>query len=173
MSERAIRSLSMLLAGLGATISAYLLYVRYTGGTLACATGGCETVQHSSYAKLVGVPVAALGLAAFLGILVAALARGEWAQQAQATLALSVFFFGGYLLYVQVVEIGALCQWCVATDVITSALAALALLRLRLVGVAAPVTAARSYPQPRPNGNRGPNRHRDARGPRGSSFHRG
>jgi uncharacterized membrane protein len=160
MSERTIRLSSAALAALGAAIAGYLLYVRYTGGALACATGGCETVQHSRYAEVLGVPVAGLGLAGFLGLLVAALARGEWARLTQATLAVSAFLFGAYLLYVQVIVIDAICQWCIASDALTTAITALSLLRLRLGAVSAPAPPAkgRPYPKRRPNGNRGPNR---------------
>jgi uncharacterized membrane protein len=131
MSERTIRLTSAALAAVGAAIAGYLVYVRTTGGTLACVTGGCDTVQHSSYAEMFGVPVAALGLAGFLGLLASALAPGEEARLTQATLALAGFCFGVYLLYVQVVVIDAICQWCVATDLLTTAIAALSLLRIR------------------------------------------
>ena len=130
MSERSVRIASAVLASLGVAITTYLLYVRETGGSLVCSTGGCETVQSSSYAELLGIPVAALGLAGFLVLLVAALARGEWARLTNATVALSAFLFAAYLLVVQIVVIDAICQWCVATDVLTTALAALALVRL-------------------------------------------
>jgi uncharacterized membrane protein len=53
-------------------------WIGAVGGALVCPTGGCETVQSSSYAELLGVPVAAVGLVGFLAILGAALARGEW-----------------------------------------------------------------------------------------------
>ena len=44
------------LAGLG--IAGYLTYVHYAGVHPVCvASGGCETVQSSSYAKLAGIPV--------------------------------------------------------------------------------------------------------------------
>ncbi|MGH3070713.1 MAG: vitamin K epoxide reductase family protein [Gaiellaceae bacterium] len=157
MSERTLCLASALLAAAGAAITAYLLYVRQTGGALVCSTGGCETVQSSPYAEVLGIPVAALGLAGFLALLIAALARGEWARLTQATLALSAFLFGAYLLYIQVVVIEALCRWCLATDVLTTAIAALALLRLRLGATPAPRPAApaRPYPQRRPNGTRG------------------
>lgn len=160
MSERTIRTASAALAAVGAAIAGYLVYVRATGGTLVCATGGCETVQHSKYAEVLGVPVAVLGLAGFAGLFAAALARGEWARLAQATLALAAFLFGAYLLYVQLVVLEAICQWCVASDAVTTAITALALLRLRLppVPAAAPVRAGRPYPKRRPQGNRGPNR---------------
>jgi uncharacterized membrane protein len=160
MSERPLRLASAVLAVPGAVITAYLLYVRQTGGALVCLTGGCETVQNSSYADVLGIPVAALGLAGFLGLLVAALARGEWARMTHATLALSAFFFSAYLLYIQLVVIDAICQWCLATDVLTTAIAALALLRLRLGAAHTPVPAApvRPYPKRRPNARRGTNR---------------
>jgi hypothetical protein len=42
------------LALAGAAVAAYLVYARYAGTQLACTTGGCETVQHSKYAKAAG-----------------------------------------------------------------------------------------------------------------------
>jgi uncharacterized membrane protein len=131
VSERGLRLASVLLAAAGAAISAYLLVVRETGGTLVCATGGCETVQSSRYAELLGFPVAALALVGFAAVAGAALARGEWARLAHATVALTALGFSGYLLVVQVVELEAICQWCMSVDVVVTALAALALLRLR------------------------------------------
>ena len=130
MSERSVRIASAVLASLGVAITTYLLYVRETGGSLVCSTGGCETVQNSSYAEVLGLPVAALGLTGFLVLLAAALARGDWARLTNAAVAVSAFIFGAYLLVVQIVVIDAICQWCVATDVLTTALAALALVRL-------------------------------------------
>jgi uncharacterized membrane protein len=130
VTERSVRIASAVLASLGVAITTYLLYVRETGGSLVCSTGGCETVQSSSYAELLGIPVAALGLAGFVVLLVAALVRGEWARLTNATVALSAFLFAAYLLVVQIVVLDAICQWCVATDVLTTALAALALVRL-------------------------------------------
>ena len=130
MTERSVRIASAVLASLGAAISTYILYVRETDGSLVCSTGGCETVQSSSYAELLGLPVAALGLAGFVVLIVAALTRGELARLVNATVALAAFLFAAYLLAVQLVVIDAICQWCVATDVLTTALAALALVRL-------------------------------------------
>jgi uncharacterized membrane protein len=132
MSERALRLATAVLAALGAAITVYLLYVRHSGGALVCSTGGCDTVQGSTYAEVLGLPVAALGLVGFLGLLLAAVARGEWARLIQVTLALTAFAFGTYLLYVQLAVIDAICEWCLATDVLTTVIVALARLRLRL-----------------------------------------
>jgi uncharacterized membrane protein len=131
MSEGALRAATAVIAVLGAATTAYLLYVRQTGGMLVCSTGGCETVQSSSYAVVLGVPVATLGLIGFLGLLVTALVRGDWARLSQATLALTAFAFSAYLLYIQLAVIDAICQWCVVADVLTTAIVALALVRLR------------------------------------------
>jgi uncharacterized membrane protein len=160
MSERSIRLSGAALTTAGAAIAGYLLYVRSTGGALVCATGGCETVQQSQYAEVLGVPVAAIGLVGFLGLLGAALAHGEWARLIHATLAVSAFLFAGYLLVLQIFVIDSICEWCVLSDVLTTAIVALALLRLRCVAVAAHVPAGpvRPYPKRRPNGNRGPDR---------------
>lgn len=131
MNESTLRLAGAVLATIGAAITSYLLYVRWTGGSLVCSTGGCETVQSSRYAEVLGVPVAGLGLAAFLGLFAAALARGEWARLGQATLALSALVFSCYLLVIQFAAIGAVCQWCLAADLVTTAIAAVALLRWR------------------------------------------
>ena len=64
VSDRRLRGAIAMLALAGAAVAAYLVYARYTGTRLACTTGGCETVQHSKYAKAAGVPVAVLGLVA-------------------------------------------------------------------------------------------------------------
>src|SRR3954447_889656 len=68
MSDRQLRAWIAALALAGAAVAAYLVYARYSGVRLACTTGGCETVQHSKYAKAAGIPVAVLGLAAYLAV---------------------------------------------------------------------------------------------------------
>jgi uncharacterized membrane protein len=132
VSERSVRAAAATLAVVGAAIASYLLYVHQTGSTLACATGGCQTVQSSRYAELLGLPVAAFGLAAFLALLVTAIASGELARTVQAVVGLAAVGFSGYLLYVQLGVIGAVCEWCLAGDALLTGLAALALLRIKL-----------------------------------------
>jgi uncharacterized membrane protein len=158
MSERLLRIAGALLAVVGVAITVYLLHVRWSGGQLICSTG-CETVQGSSYAELLGIPVAALGLAGYAALLVTALARVEWVRLAHGTLALAALGFSAYLLVIQLVVIDAICQWCVASDVITTLIAAVALLRLRIAATvpAAAVVAPpprQAGPRRRAHGNR-------------------
>jgi uncharacterized membrane protein len=119
------------LALTGAGIAAYLTYARYADATIACATGGCETVQESDYAEIVGLPVAVLGLAGYVAIFLTALFRGESARVAGAALALAGLVFSVYLVLVQAFAIEAFCQWCLASDVVMLLLAAATVARLR------------------------------------------
>lgn len=118
------------LAIVGAAIAAYLTVVHYTHTSPICTSGGCEKVQRSSYAELAGLPVAVLGLIAYAAVLATAALRGTWAALAGTVLALSGAAFSGYLLWAQIARIHAICQWCVANDVVIAAVAALCVARL-------------------------------------------
>ena len=114
----------------GIGIASYLTYVHYAHTAPICTTGGCEKVQRSSYAKLAGVPVALLGLVAYVAILGTALVRGVGAALAGVVLALSGAAFSAYLLWAQLARIDAICQWCLANDAIIAVVAALCVARL-------------------------------------------
>jgi uncharacterized membrane protein len=132
MTERALRIASVTLALAGVSVSGYLLWVRETGSTLICATGGCGTVQSSPYAEVLGIPVALLGLTCFLALALTAMIRSESAGFVHTVLTLAAAVFSSYLLYVQLELIGAVCDWCLVSDVIVTGLAILALLRMKL-----------------------------------------
>jgi uncharacterized membrane protein len=131
VSDRTLRVAVAVLALAGAGIAAYLTYAKYADATIVCSTGGCETVQSSEYADLLGLPVAVLGLMGYLAILATAFSAGETARVAGAALALGGLAFSVYLVVVQVFAIEALCQWCLASDVVMLLLAAAATARLR------------------------------------------
>ena len=131
MSDRALRIALALFCLAGAGVAAFILAARWRGAELLCSTGGCETVQSSPYAELIGIPVAAFGLATYLLIAASALATGPFVRVAAAALALGAVLFSAYLLVVQLAVIGAVCDWCLANDAIASLVALAALLRLR------------------------------------------
>ena len=130
MTDRRLRAAIAALALAGAAIAGYLTYTRYADVRIACATGGCETVQQSSYAKVAGIPVAVLGLAGYLAIFATVLAAGPLAAALGAILSASGFLFALYLLYAQLFEIDAVCQWCIASDVVIALLAVACAVRL-------------------------------------------
>jgi uncharacterized membrane protein len=122
-------SAAVALAGLG--IAGYLTVVHYAGGTPACAVSqGCATVQESRYAELAGVPVALLGLAGYVAILASLARDGERARTATAFLALAGFGFSGWLTYVELTRLDAICSWCVGSAICMTLLAALSFTRL-------------------------------------------
>jgi uncharacterized membrane protein len=132
VSDRRLRAFEALLALAGIGVAGYLTYTRYAHTTIACPIGGggCETVQESRYAELVGVPVAILGLSLYVVVLALLIWDDDRARAAVAALVLAGALFAAYLLVVQIAVIDAICAWCVANDVIIALLAATAVLRL-------------------------------------------
>ncbi len=131
ITDRRLRAAIAALALAGAAVAAYLVYARYTGTRIACATGGCETVQHSKYAKVAGIPVAVLGLVAYLAVFATALSARFEAAAIGAAIVLAGLAFGIYLIVIQVAVIDAICQWCIASDAILALLAIATAERLR------------------------------------------
>jgi uncharacterized membrane protein len=131
MSDRRLGIFTAVLALAGAAVSGHIVWVRLSGGELACTTGGCATVQSSAYAEIGGIPVALAGLVAFLLLGATAFSRTLGARAFGASLALAAVAFSAYLLVIQLVVIEAVCDWCLASDAITSAVAVAAVLRLR------------------------------------------
>ena len=114
----------------GAAIAAYLTYVHYSHTAPICVNSGCETVQKSKYAELGGVPVALLGLIAYLAIVATTAVRGTVAAFIGVLISFAGVAFSGYLLWAQLGPIGAICQWCLGNDVMISIVAVLCVVRL-------------------------------------------
>jgi uncharacterized membrane protein len=130
-AERRLTLAIAAVAALGLGVAGYLTYVHYAGIDPVCTGGGgCEKVQTSSYASLAGVPVAVIGLAGYLAILGSLRFEGERGAVATALLALAGFGFSLYLTYLELFEIDAICQWCVASAVLMTLLAGLSVARL-------------------------------------------
>ena len=69
------RMTAALLSLTGLFISAYLyLYKIGKIGSLACGTGGCETVQWSPWSRVAGIEVSLVGLLGYASLLVLCLA---------------------------------------------------------------------------------------------------
>ena len=119
MSDRVLRAGVALVALAGAAVAGYLTYVHYQPDALICTSGGgCETVQDSKYAELAGIPVALLGLLAFLAVLVLVTWDSELARTLAATIALVGVGFAVYLIVLQAFVIDAWCVWCLVNDVV-------------------------------------------------------
>ena len=119
MSDRALRAGVALVALAGLGVAAYLTYVHYQPEALVCtAGGGCETVQESSYAEVVGIPVALLGVLTYVAVLVLVAWDSELARTLAAALALTAAGFALYLIVLQAFVIDAWCVWCLVNDLV-------------------------------------------------------
>lgn len=132
------RGLTLLsLAGLFISIYLYLYKIGKIG-TLACGTGGCETVQLSPESRFLGVDVAligVLGYAVLLGLALLALqprfAGPAWPSRLLALLSGLALLFSAYLTALELFVIHALCRYCVASALIITVTFLLAVLDLR------------------------------------------
>ena len=119
MSDRALRFALAAVALAGTAVAGYLTYVHYRPAALLCTGGGgCEAVQESSYAELAGIPVAVLGLAAYLVVLGLVAWDSEAARTLAAVLGVSALGFATYLVAVQAFAIEAWCVWCLVNDLV-------------------------------------------------------
>jgi len=133
VSDRRLRLAIALVAAAGIGVAAYLTWVHYHPGALVCTRGGgCETVQRSHYAVLLGVPVALHGLVTWLVVLGLVIWDTPLARLLVAAIALVAVAFAMYLVILQLVVIDAVCVWCMVNDVVLVPLLALfGILRLR------------------------------------------
>ena len=125
----AIAALGLAVAGL--LVAGYLTIEHFTSSTtLACPDTGvanCTKVTTSEQSKVFGIPVAVLGLAFFVPMVLACLPR-LWRDQRPAIrygrlgLAALGVLFVFYLVYAELFVIDAICLWCTAVHVLTVAL---------------------------------------------------
>ncbi len=130
VAARRLEIAIVVLCLLGIADAGYLTYVHYAGLKVLClASGSCETVQASRWAKLGGVPVSVLGLVGYVGILASLAIRTELGRALGFGIALIGFGFSLYLSYREVFTIKAICQWCVGSAVLMTALAVITAVR--------------------------------------------
>jgi uncharacterized membrane protein len=130
------RMSAALLSLTGFFVSAYLyLYKIGRIGTLACGTGGCETVQQSPWSRVAGLEVSLIGMVGYAGLLLVSLvalqpawAGKRWPGSLLLGLAAGGVAFTAYLTYLELFVIHAICRWCVGSALIILSIFILALL---------------------------------------------
>lgn len=134
MSSSALRKTMLGLTLLGTGVASYLTIAHYSGTTTICPLhGGCETVQHSQYSELAGVPVALIGLIGYILILGVLLSPvSETTRLVLVVLTVGGWGFSAYLTYRELFSIHAICPWCVSSAIIMTLLACLSVWRFLL-----------------------------------------
>lgn len=129
------RRLVALLALAGVFLATYLtLYKLGYIGELSCSVGSCETVQTSQWATFLGLPVAAWGIGFYVTVFALALAGSmgplsgaNWVGWALLVVTGWGVIFSGWLTYLELFVIDAICQWCVVSAVLATVLFGLVL----------------------------------------------
>jgi len=130
------------LALAGFFVALYLwLYKIGAAGALTCGAGGCETVQASRWAELLGIPVAFYGVVGYAVLLAVALVglQPVWLGRRGPTLLLAALAtagtaFSAWLTYLELFVIHAICRWCVASAAIMLLIWLVSLRALRTPG---------------------------------------
>jgi uncharacterized membrane protein len=133
------RMIIAVLALVGVFISVYLtLYKLGYIGTLSCGTGSCETVQMSKWAKFLGMPVAAWGVAYYLVLLGTAITgtMANFADSHRVSVILVAesiagFAFTAYLTSLEAFVIHAYCIYCLTSAAIVTLILITSVLDLR------------------------------------------
>lgn len=120
------RQVIAVLALAGLFVALYLyLYKIGVYGELKCGTGGCETVQASPYAMLLGQPVALYGVVGYAALFAVCLVglhprftAQRWPTTLLAVLATLGFAFTAYLTSLEMFVIRAWCRWCLGSAAI-------------------------------------------------------
>ncbi len=124
----------VVLALAGVFVSLYLLLYKlgYYGDLLCGGAGSCQVVQTSEYAELAGIPVAGWGLAWYAAVFAGGLARlqpsladARWLRLGLEAAAAAGVLFTGWLTWVELFVLRAICWWCVGSAVLVAAIAAL------------------------------------------------
>jgi vitamin-K-epoxide reductase (warfarin-sensitive) len=133
-SGEIVRFVIMLLALFGMLVSGLALKVHYDDpGKEPCSINDkwdCGVVNHSPYAMIHGVPVAAIGIAGYLLIAILALLRRR------GLLLLSVLVGLGFALYLTNIEAHVLEVYCLYCVISQGIIALITLLSLIWIGVA-------------------------------------
>ena len=121
-----------ILSLLGLADAIYLTVEHVTGQSVRCTiVAGCSEVLSSQYAVVAGVPLAAIGAAAYFSVFsLATLAAFGYrvAGKLLTAVVIAMFLVSLWLFYLQAFVIHAFCQFCLLSAAVTTALLVIALL---------------------------------------------
>jgi uncharacterized membrane protein len=122
-----------LLSLLGLADALYLTIEHVTGQTVRCTIlSGCSEVLSSQYAVVGGIPLAAVGAAAYFTVFslaILALFGYRFAGKILTPLVVAMFFVSVWLFYLQAFVIRQFCQYCLISAAITTCLLSLVIIR--------------------------------------------
>ena len=115
--------ISTILVVIGLLVSIYMTIYKVTSNDALClGSGDCSTVNASRYSEVYGIPVATVGIAGYLAILLVYWyeKRDKFFEKNGPMLvfgmALTGFLFTLYLIYIEFAILKAYCPFCLASQ---------------------------------------------------------
>jgi uncharacterized membrane protein len=127
---RSIRTWGIIFSIIGIIDSSYLSWIKFSHNEEKCiaGVGNCALVNSSAYSEIYGIPIAYIGLLAYLLIFILMItmrSRILFVSKIPYLLfgiTLTGFLFSGYLTYVQFGILHAYCPYCLLSAVTTTCL---------------------------------------------------
>jgi uncharacterized membrane protein len=123
---------------LGLADALYLTIEHVTGQSVRCTIlAGCSAVLSSPYAVVAGIPLAAIGAAAYFAVFslaILTLFGYSSAGKLMRALVVLMFLVSLWLIYLQAFVIREFCQYCLLSALITTTLLVVVFLSRRLRG---------------------------------------
>ena len=131
-------AVAALLSLLGLADALYLTIEHVTGQSVRCTIlAGCSAVLSSPYAVVAGIPLAAVGAAAYFtvfSLIILTLFGYGIAGKLLLPVVGAMFLVSLWLIYLQAFVIREFCQYCLLSALITTTLLVLVVLSRRLRG---------------------------------------
>ena len=135
---RKLYVVAALLALVGLADALYLTIEHVTGQSVKCTIiSGCSAVLSSPYAVVAGIPLAAVGAAAYFTVFslaILTLFGYHWAGKIMQVMVFTMFGLSLWLVYLQAFVIREFCQYCLLSAAITTALLVVAIISRGLRG---------------------------------------
>ena len=129
--------IALIAAIIGALDSLYLSWVKIINSQVFCGTSGqCETVNNSRYSEISGIPIAYLGLGAYLVILAFLYIETRssfWKENSPLAIfgiSLVGVIYSAYLTYIEIAVLHAICPYCVVSALVMLCLFIISIFRL-------------------------------------------
>lgn len=129
--------ISAILVVVGLLVSIYMTVYKVTSNEALClGSGDCSTVNASRYSEVYGIPVATVGIAGYLAILMI-----HWYERRDKFfeknglmlifgMALTGFLFTVYLIYVEFSILRAFCPFCLTSQAAMTVIFIISIIRL-------------------------------------------
>jgi uncharacterized membrane protein len=135
--DKRLKQVIVALTVIGVLVSIYMTIFKLTDNESMClGLGGCSIVNASGYSEVYGIPVAAVGVLGYLGILAALYLEGRSGffqsngSMIQFGLTLTGFLFTVWLIFVEVALLKAYCPFCITSQVAMTLIFILTVIRV-------------------------------------------